>query len=90
MLKRSKIEVALLGVAVLLNVGVYLSDARAAEPTPINITASPQEVQQLGQLLDIATKSCGLQCAQAAVIWAQRLQAAVDEANKPAAAPSPH
>jgi hypothetical protein len=75
----------------------------ATPPTPhqITITASPQEVQQLGVLLARVLPTCGplvtdngqtngnLMCAQAAVVWAQRLQAAVDEAGKAAPAAVP-
>lgn len=44
----------------------------------MTLTLTPQEAQQLLQLLDLATKAGGLQVAQAALPLAVRIQSALD------------
>ena len=59
--------------------------AIAEEAKTVTLTATVPEVQALVQLLDAATKACGLTCAQNSVAWALKLQEAVNAAQKPTA-----
>lgn len=49
----------------------------------MQIELTPQESQQLIGLLDLATKSGGLQAAQAALPIALKVQTAIDQQEKP-------
>jgi len=49
----------------------------------MQIELTPQEAQQLIGLLDLATKSGGLQAAQAALPIALKVQTAIDQQEKP-------
>ncbi len=48
----------------------------------MQIELTPTEAQQLVQLLDLATKSGGLQAAQAALPIAIKVQAAIEQDQK--------
>lgn len=60
-----------------LVVFLFSSSAYAQQAQPdVSLILSPQEQQVLIQYLDLAVKSCGLQCApNAAALW-QKIQAA--------------
>lgn len=49
----------------------------------INVTFDQNELNALGQLLDVAVKATGIQGAKAALAIMEKLEAAVAEANKP-------
>ena len=49
----------------------------------INVTFDQNELNALGQLLDVAVKATGIQGAKAALAIMDKLEAAVAEANKP-------
>jgi hypothetical protein len=55
----------------------------------VTITASQQEVQQLAAMLEQYGRACAAflpiqNCATVPLLWEQKLQAASDEASKPA------
>jgi hypothetical protein len=52
----------------------------------VNVTFSQEELNALGQLLDIAVKAAGLQGAKPALAILEKLEAAVAAANAPKAA----
>jgi len=49
----------------------------------MTLELTPQEAQQLIGLLDLATKSGGLQAAQMALPLAVKIQTAIDQQEKP-------
>ena len=75
--------------ALILAVGpAFAADA----PKTILLSATPEELQALDNLLDLATKSGGLAVANNALGWHSKLVQAVADANKSppeAASPSP-
>lgn len=49
----------------------------------INVTFNQEELNALGQLLDVAVKATGIQGAKAALAIMEKLEAAVAKANEP-------
>jgi len=69
----------LLFALALLSTPAFAADA----PKPISLSATPEELQALDTLLDLATKSGGLAVANNALAWHNKLVQAVADAAKP-------
>jgi len=57
--------------------------AWADEAKSITLTATPEEIQALDQLIDAGIRAQGLAVAENGVYWHKKLLAAVSDANKP-------
>ena len=67
-----------------LALALLATPAWAADaPKTIPLSATPEELQALDNLLDLATKSGGLAVANNAIAWHNKLVQAVADANKP-------
>ena len=75
----------LLFALVLLAIPAFAADA----PKPIVLSATPEEVQALDQLIDAGVRAQGLAMAENGVYWHKKLVQAVADANKPAVPVAP-